>query len=382
VTRQWPCISPASPTPVEEIPAGERDAIRTMIATLRRQLTDRYVLKHETVRRDAHPKILGLVEAQFEVSPDCPAELRHGVFRRPGQRFDAQIRFSNGAPVMQHDLAPDVRGMAIKLPGVAGEFLPDGGHDFVLATAEAFFGSNAVDYADFPEASESMLNVLWYFAGGLRLRGGLQLLRSLKTPASPLALEYFSQTPYRFGPHCVKYQARPIAARSCSGDPWYMQPVVRQALAPLAKYPRLMPGAIPADAVRNALIRDLTTGPVRMEFLVQRWPDLDSMPGWAIENATRTWPAPWARIATIEIAQQCSIPARDDRAERMRFSPWHALKVHQPLGSINRARLAVYLAMSAFRNSHNPLGRPVDAAAQVAPLSPEPHEPDSPYVAQ
>src|SRR5262249_23688772 len=90
-------------------------------------------------------------------------------------------------------------------------------------------------------------------------------------------------------------------------------------------------------------------------------PDLGNLPTWAIEDATRTWLAPWVRVATIEIFQQCHIADRDAVAERMTFNPWHARKVHQPLGSINRARGPIYRTMSLFPNSHNPgstLGSP------------------------
>ena len=53
------------------------------------------------------------------------------------------------------------------------------------------------------------------------------------------------------------------------------------------------------------------------EFLVQRWPDLSQMPTWAIENATRTWPARWKRVAIVEIPRQAGIPERDRSAEPM-----------------------------------------------------------------
>jgi hypothetical protein len=33
----------------------------------------------------------------------------------------------------------------------------------------------------------------------------------------------------------------------------------------------------------------------------------------------------------------------------MSFNPWHALVPHRPLGSMNRARRAIYEALSAFR---------------------------------
>src|SRR5207237_4546921 len=112
-------------------------------------------------------------------------------------------------------------------------------------------------------------------------------------------------------------------------------------------FPPLLPACIPKDAVRQALIDDLGRGSVTLDFLIQRWPDLSQMPTWAIENATRTWPARWQKVATITIVRTDSgIPGDDDpQAERMTFSPAHALAEHQPLGSINRARMAIYQVM-------------------------------------
>jgi len=352
-----PNVSTARPietTPVEEVPAGEAAAVQRMIKELEDQLTVRYLQKSEFVRRDAHPKILGLVRARFVVSPECPVELRHGLFSNPGRAFEAVIRFSNGHPVVQHDLSFDVHGMAVKLPGIEGDFTPERGQDFVMATAEAFFAINTVDYVDFPKASLSPLKTMWYFLSKFgRYRAGLRLLQSMQVPASPLDSEYFSQTPYRLGPHCVKFHARAAARRPALNDPWYMLPIVRHVFGSLATVGLPLPSWIPADALRLALMRELAAGPVAFEFFVQRWPDLSTLPTWAIEDASRTWPAPWVKVATIEILQQCGIADRDAEAERMTFSPWHALRAHQPIGSINRARLAVYRTMSAFRNSHN-----------------------------
>jgi hypothetical protein len=141
-----------------------------------------------------------------------------------------------------------------------------------------------------------------------------------------------------------------------------------------------LPQWIPSDAVRRALMRDLAAGQVTFEFLIQRWPDLGTLPTWAIEDASRTWPAPWVKVATIEILQQCDIADRDAEAERMTFSPWHARRAHQPLGSINRARLAIYRTMSAFRNAHNPSGSAGRPQAIVCPACNDargPRAPDS-----
>src|SRR5262249_7762994 len=154
------------------------------------------------------------------------------------------------------DLAPDVRGMAIKLPAVDGDFFPGGGQDFLLATADAFFGTDAVDYVDFIDASQNPKTTRAYFLTPHRLHGGLQLLPSLRIPRSPPALEFFSQTPYRLGPHCVKYCARPIGVRATDHDPPFMRTFRRYWLGLRAWRGAKLPESVPFDCIRDALIRD------------------------------------------------------------------------------------------------------------------------------
>jgi hypothetical protein len=353
---------PAIPRfPVEEVPPGEANAIVAMIKTLKKQLEKNYLDKKTTALRDAHPKPHGLVTASFIVHPDCPFVLQHGLFKRP-DRFEAVIRFSNGHPKVSHDLDGDVRGMAIKLLGGDGSLIGEPDLDFLVATGEAFFGKDAVDFKDFPAASETSLKTMWYFIRGLRLRGAWQLVKGRKRPASPLALQYFSQTPYRLGPHCVKYSARPLRSRSTRHDPWYLRPGFRHLIGGIVTLAGFLKRFLPENAVRRiigfdvlrgSLARDLARAPFTFEFLVQRWPDLSQLPVWAIENATRRWTAPWVPVATIVIHQQNAIHKRDVEAERMAFTPWRALPEHQPLGGINRARLAIYREMSSFRRGKN-----------------------------
>jgi hypothetical protein len=341
--------------PVEHVLPGEAEAIVHMTEVLQKQLTERY--KKPMMRRDAHPKHHGLVNATFIVDPARPAELRHGLFENAA-RFPALIRYSNGQPVVGHDLAGDIRGMAIHLE--RRSFIDSHAHDFILATGEAFFATDAVDYRGFPEASEHKWTMFGYFISGFRrLRCGWQLLKAFKKPTSPLVAEYFSQTPYLLGPHCVKYLVRPVYPLPSTGDyPCYLKPVVRHVLSAMTfvagivrpKALQRIPGF---DALRKSLEIDLAERPVMLEFLVQRWPDLSTLPEWAIEDASRVWDLPWTRVATIEVHRQTDIRDRDKTAEHMNFNIWRTSAEHQPLGSINRARLAIYLVMSKFRNDFN-----------------------------
>jgi hypothetical protein len=373
-----PTLPDIPPLPVEELVPGERQAVDEMIRTLEKQVAGDARVSGFAVR-DAHPKNHGLVNATFIVDETCPVDLRHGLFCTP-RAFPAQIRYSNGAPTPAHDLLSDVRGMAIKLSGAKTSFLGDEHHDFLLATGEAFFGRDAVDFVSFVPVAKSAIKVMWYFFRRLRRwHGGLQLLNGRKVPPSPLAQEYFSQTPYRLGPHCVKYHVRPSHSRSSKGDPLYLKPILRnlyswllllvsqlQVLINLIVRPRVdIVGSMPGyDAMRGSLARDLMATHVKLDFLVEKWPDLSKLPAWAIEDPTWRWSAPWVKVATIDVDQQTDIASRDGVAERMSFTPWRVTAKHQPLGSINRARYRIYTGMARYRNDLNKTGA---AASSVAP---------------
>ncbi len=66
--------------------------------------------------------------------------------------------------------------------------------------------------------------------------------------------------------------------------------------------------------------------------------------------------SPFVRVARLVIPRQ-DIDAADariveDRVDRLAFNPWHTTDAFRPLGHINRARKAVYLAGSANRLGH------------------------------
>ena len=71
---------------------------------------------------------------------------------------------------------------------------------------------------------------------------------------------------------------------------------------------------------------------------------------------------PFARVARITIiALQDDIDSAEHQAqcERLVFTSWHSLAAHQPIGSINRLRKAVYEASAQHR-----LRQPEVAAGQ------------------
>lgn len=91
------------------------------------------------------------------------------------------------------------------------------------------------------------------------------------------------------------------------------------------------------------------------ELKVQLWANAETQP---IEDASVEWPSQdsqYRTVATIRIpAQDAYSPARVRYFDEvMTFRPAHSLAADRPLGSIMRARLQVYRALSALRHREN-----------------------------
>lgn len=322
------------------MPIAADDSRVEVIAQL---LAERVQLDAErsgTARRDAHPKAHGLVTAAFTVADDVPPDLRHGIFAQPA-RYAAVIRFSNGSPIVQSDGRRDQRGMALKLRDVPGAPLvaqPDDerSQDFVLASAPCFFIRTVDDYVAFVRAQvkRPAWRVLSFFVGPNPLRWRVyelrKLLASLGRTDDLLATRYWSQVPYRLGPHAVKYSAVPTSP------------------------PRTWPHAGGPRFLADRLIERLAEGPASFDFLVQVQIDPETMP---IEDATVPWDeasAPFRKVATIELPrQEVDTPERWAEADRLVFSPWHARAEHVPIGAMNEIRRRVYQRISTERRVFN-----------------------------
>lgn len=293
-------------------------------------------------QRDAHPKCLGLLKAELIVDDDLPEAARVGVFDSPG-RYPAFIRFSNASGSVQSDSEKDFRGIAIKLIGVSGQRHSDDEHssqDFLL-----------MNHPTMPFGTPKLFRDVVYYSVKwgplamllrLLLGGHLSALRTVSAgrsnPASLLEETYWSTTPYTFGDTSAKYQLRPTSDS-------------RQS--------------VPTELTENYLTQELTehlkTAEVTYELGVQYFVDNTLTP---IEDAAVEWTeenSPFVRIARLEIPHQTvATKNRFDLAERLSFSPNHALAVHAPLGGLNRVRGVLYRKLSEFRHQRdaNPLIEP------------------------
>lgn len=334
----------------EVVPAGEDEAI-SRITEIERELLQKRIEREQlpsagrSVPRGQHAKQHGCVRAEFVVADDSPDSLRHGVFRQPGQRFPAWVRFSNARAADDRQL--DARGMALQLLDVPGEKLLGGEageqtQDIVLLDSPVFFIRSALEFAAFDAAllhlqsaeswlSLNRLSLATYF---LTHPYELFVLTRLakRPPASPLDAQYWSTTPYKLGPFAVKYLAKPVPAE----------------VPPPA--PESSPDQL-CEALRRRL---LSPEGAAFDFFVQPQVHPVKTP---IEDPTVEWDeqlAPCYKVGQIRIPPQSfDSPEQMAFGENLSFNPWHALPEHRPLGGINRVRGAVYRALSEFRHSFN-----------------------------
>ena len=109
------------------------------------------------------------------------------------------------------------------------------------------------------------------------------------------------------------------------------------------------------EGFRHAVVEHIGSSEMVFELRVQLWADADTQP---IEDASVEWPSevsPDRTVATIRIPAQDAYSAARQHYfdEVMTFRPAYALAVHRPLGSVMRARLQVYKALSDFRHAEN-----------------------------
>ena len=281
------------------------------------------------------------MRATFEVF-ETQSTYNHGIFKQPG-KYQAWIRFSNGSVPAVVDTKKDARGMAIKILNVPGKqllppLLAGNTQDFVMINSPAFFIRSTSDYRILESAVQRGQPFDYFFGEHYinpfkwRLR---QLYLALGTrkapPATPLSDQYYSMTPFKLGPHEMKY-----SAKSCEN---YQAPGIDRSAPSFLR-----------EAMKNVLSRQDAC----FQFMVQlRDPD-KRMP---IEDPTVKWSekdSPFVPIARIHIPKQgFDTASQNDMCEAMSFNVWHAVKGLEPLSHFNALRREVYLHTAAYRRVRN-----------------------------
>lgn len=323
----------------EKADPNEENAIKEIESEILTTLKKQY--QTGLVKRDVHTKHHGCVKATFKVNSNLAPEYKVGIFAE-GKEYKSWIRFSNGnGDANNPDTKGDVRGMAIKLMGVAGKKLLESQaneqtQDFVMMNNNRFFIKNLSDYVGFNKAvSKGGLGIAWFLATHPKT-GYIVAGIFNKKVDSPLNTEFFSATPYKLGENAIKFKVQP-----CSSQPLNM------------------PENPSKDYLREAMNKKLSSSDACFDFMVQtRKGSLDKM---SIEDSTIAWDekvSPYISVAKITIPKQTfDSKEQMDFCENLSFTPWHSLEEHKPLGSANRTRKAVYETISKYRHDQNGITR-------------------------
>jgi hypothetical protein len=323
-------------TKFENVPVDEERLIKDMEILLQEKMSKDYPTG--LTKRDAHPKTLACLQAEFIVEPNIPAELKKGIFEF-SQTYPAWIRISSASGTIQSDKAKDLRGFAIKIMGVKGERFQTQNseketQDFVL-----------LSYPSMPLGTVKLFHDAVYysikysplvFIARLFVSGNFSILNELRkamqNQTSPLDIRYWSTTPYLYG----------------------TDRIVKYSLVPTSRIKSLLPPKLTDHYLTENMEKHLAAHEASFDFMIQFQKDPNRMP---VEDAGVEWSekeSPFIKVATLRIPPQAfRTRERDELAEDLSFSPAHSLIEHRPIGGINRARIEIYRYLSEFRHKQN-----------------------------
>lgn len=273
-------------------------------------------------------------EAEFEVLADVPADARQGMFDTP-KKYAALVRYSNGSPRKQVDKKPDVRGIAIKVIGVAGDkVIPGMEHavtqDFLAIRTPVTPVRDAEEFIKLVRAAQTPALLPFKLIHSLGLKRALQVikgaLRGFKLPTATLAsTTYYTALPSQLGPFAIQYVVRPHDAHALANR---------------------------GGELGEELAARLREGPVAYDLCVKFFTDENATP---IEDASVEWRGALVQVARLTLLQQDVDSARGkmiaEYIERAAFDPWHSRKDMKPLGNMMRARNHAYRASTQARDA-------------------------------
>jgi hypothetical protein len=290
-------------------------------------------------QRVGQTKTHGIVRAEFIVRDDIPDDFKKGIFAEP-HAYKAYVRFSGPGPDWPADV-DDVGTLscAVKLMGIPGPKIFDDERftqDFLTVSTPTFVTPDVICNAQLQRELRDSTE-FFYFCNLTRPHLLDALMQGLwnKTQSSPLEAQYWSCVPYLLG----EGQA--------------MQYSLRSTLTTRSRIPRL-PLRPPDNYLREAMAATLSRQAVDLDFLIHVQNDAHRMP---IEDAAVRWPvrlSPYVNVATIHIpTQKFDSPAQLAFANVLRYSPWHCVPDHRPLGNQNRARGRMYAELANLRQLMN-----------------------------
>jgi catalase len=304
-----------------------RDFERTIVA-LQRSIAGR---GDGTIRRGFHAKgIFSVPRAVFRCAAELPPALQVGIFQ-PNREYPTVVRFSSSLSDVQPDGNRQGHGIGFRIS------TPHGVHDILLSDSPTSHARDAEQFMALADALTSRAKIATVFRLARRVGWG-EAVRMLRTvlrasTASMTSLataSYWSRTPFSFGGTALRYVLRPHNAAAVAAGKG-------------------------SDYLRDEMTRRLGAGDVHFDLAAQLFVDHARTP---IEDGSVEWqesvspPVPLGRL-TLPRQDLASAESRAQAAtiDTLAFTPWNVVGDIRPLGSLNRARKAVYLASAAARGA-------------------------------
>lgn len=337
----------------EQPEADEAQTIRELLETMHK-INRKTCQDDEHGLRSVHAKSHGLLTGELEVLGGLPPVLAQGLFAHAGS-YPLVMRLSTVPGDLLDDKVSTPRGMAIKRIGVPGERLP--GHDgettqdFLMVNGPAFGASTARKFlgalklvATTTDKGESLKKVFSAVARGtekaveaLGGKSGTLLALGAHPQTNILGETFYSQAPQLYGPYTAKFSIAPVSSALKA---------LKDAPVDLDDNPY---------GLRAAVCEHFAREGGDWELRVQLCTDVEQMP---VEDASVPWPedvSAYIPVARIHVQAQTAWSTERSRAidDGMASDAWHTLAAHRPIGSIMRARKAVYAVMAAVRARQN-----------------------------
>jgi len=355
----------------KEVDEFNRHAERVKLAQA--TLAKKHSLSHP--QRVFHAKPHGCLKGKLNLLENRPERVRRGIFGPNGKAsYNVLARFSNGVGFDQHDLKPDVRGIALKIFGVSDH--PAGAEkqtiDFLMTNSPNPFGRDQEEFVQFMEANVepgflhgNLLGFLFHHSEvrKLLLKATLRIVRSVATE------RYWSGHAYLLGPdQAMKFNVQPSedAGIEMKDEDLKGIEALESGLSAIddemerwlhmvkeASVSKLNPNYLKEDLLNRA-----RKGPIKFILSVQLESEEDPA-STPIEDGLVEWEesvSPSIPVAELVLDRQDEFHDCDG----LRFTPGHFISDHRPLGNIGRGRIFTYQASQEGR--HAEPAEPAEAA--------------------
>jgi len=350
-------------TDTEKVGASVIKRMQSLYAG-KRALRDTHVKTHACVK--AHLEIIDFdadkIKAELANLTNLSNEqlqhinLKQGIFKE-ARAYPALLRFANGTIKTQSDQRLDARSMSVKLYDVEGEHFAGSysltEQDIIVQNATVFFVRGIKDYHSFFKAARGNG---WRILPWLIMHPyqAYQLYKTIRRkPLSLLTERYWSGSAFSIGDSLTVSETKRTKRV-------HYPLVVKYGFFPTethGAFARLKDHKRPSQVTKNYYREDIThrlsttDALYYWDFAIQ----IQTNPKHAIDDVTVDWAedeAPFYSVGRLVVKQQ-DIKADEqfEAGEKLRFSPWNGLKVHRPVGELNRLRRNIYPIVSNIRKN-------------------------------